>query len=101
MDADDYQSLTLRTAIYPDPNTIHGLNYTILAMCGEAGEVANRFKKVLRDDKGRLSPWARDDLIEELGDVMWYLARIASELDVSLSHVMNRNLAKLNARHHK
>lgn len=101
MDFNEYQTKTQNTAIYPGQNTVIGLNYSVVAMVGEAGEVANRFKKVLRDDKGRITPEARADLLEESGDVLWYLARICHELDSTLEFVAQYNISKLEERHRK
>lgn len=102
-----YQAMTETTAIYPG-NDVHwreypalareALSYTILGLAGEAGEVANTWKKAFRDDNGRLTTERREKMIGELGDVIWYVARIAWHLDIDLETVMRRNLAKLNAR---
>lgn len=101
MDFNEYQNKTQDTAIYPGQNTVVGLNYSVVAMVGEAGEVANRFKKVLRDDNATITTKSRDDLLEECGDVLWYLARICHELDSTLEFVARNNIAKLEQRHHQ
>lgn len=92
MDLNTYQQKAKATAIYPE--TI-GLQYTILGLAGEAGEVANLYKKVLRDDEGILTQEKRASLIDELGDVLWYLAMISEELDEDLETIAKYNLQKL------
>ena len=91
--ADDYQKSTKATAIYPRDQ---GILYTILGLTNEAGEVAGKYKKFIRDQ----SKWddVKEMLVDELGDVLWYAARLADELDFDLSEVMERNLAKLEGR---
>jgi NTP pyrophosphatase (non-canonical NTP hydrolase) len=96
MDLQAYQQQASRTARYPDV----GANpiYPTLGLCGETGEVAEKVKKVLRDDGGVFSDALRADLALELGDVLWYLARLASELDLDLAAIAEANLAKLASR---
>lgn len=96
MNANDYQDRALETAIYPD----RGANfvYPALGLVGEAGEVADKLKKVIRDNGGILTDPVRDAVAAELGDTMWYVAVLASELDYSLGEIMAKNLAKLNSR---
>jgi NTP pyrophosphatase (non-canonical NTP hydrolase) len=87
-----YQQNAAATAIYP--NTVK-LVYPILGLTGEAGEIANKYKKVLRDNGGVLTEEKRQDLIDELGDVLWYVAAIAKDINVQLSEVASRNVQKL------
>ncbi len=96
MDLQAYQAATAKTARYPDvgSNPI----YPTLGLCGEAGEVAEKVKKVLRDQGGEFSADSRAALALELGDVLWYLARLASELDLDLGAIAEANLAKLASR---
>ena len=91
--ANYYQSATKKTAIYPREQ---GVLYTILGLTNEAGEVAGKYKKFIRDG----SHWmdVRQMLIDELGDVLWYAARLADEIDADLSEIMERNLSKLKSR---
>lgn len=91
---DDYQDYASQTAEYP---VDAGLGYTILGLCGEAGEVANRYKKILRVGGG-MTPQRKVDLVDELGDVLWYVAMVARELGVPLSEVAARNINKLSER---
>ena len=64
-------------------------------MASEAGEVAGKLKKVFRDDGGKISPERREQLLSEVGDVLWYVAMVAMELGSSLSAVAEANLDKL------
>jgi len=101
MRASDYQSKTAQTAIYPGAGEIGGLVYTVLGLAGEAGEIANKTKKVLRDSDGVLEAGKREALVGELGDVAWYLAQTATELGVNLDDVFKDNLDKLKKRKEK
>lgn len=89
----DYQRAANETAIYP-----RGLDYPILGLAGEAGEICNKYKKVLRDNDGVISEDQEAELAKELGDVLWYVAQIATELNVDLDTVALVNLNKLNDR---
>jgi NTP pyrophosphatase (non-canonical NTP hydrolase) len=94
-DFDTFQSLCLETAIYP--NASKNLTYPIFGLVGEAGELANKFKKILRGDS-KLSPQKRDELIDELADCCYYLATVAFELGVSMSDLAVHNINKLRKR---
>lgn len=91
----DYQTQALTTSIYPDSQAI---TYPVLGLVGEAGELANQWKKVIRDDVGTLKPDRREKLIDECGDVLWYLASLAFDLGTDLETIAARNLAKLQSR---
>ena len=96
MDLNSSQTAALRTAIYPDK----GFNfaYPALGLSGEAGEVADKLKKVIRDDDGLLTDPVRDAVAKELGDAMWYLAVLAFEMDYTLEEIAQINIDKLNSR---
>lgn len=96
MDMDDYQRRAWSTAIYPDRG--HNFIYPALGLCGEAGEVAEKIKKALRDDEGRITHERREALVLEMGDILWYLAALARELDLNLGDIAAANIAKLSAR---
>ena len=93
MNINEYQKQASETAIYKDK-----LIYPTLGLAGEAGEIANKVKKILRDNSGELEEDVRQNLISELGDVLWYIAALATDLNVELSEVANKNIEKLNSR---
>lgn len=86
------------TAIYPESGSqsLTALMYAVLGLTGESGEVADKLKKVLREDKTLEE--AREGLIAELGDVLWYVHRVAAELGVPLEEVQGYNAEKLLSR---
>lgn len=96
----EYQNATDETARYPDAGegTIEALSYVVFGLVGEAGEIANKFKKVLRDHGGEITDEMADTLLAEAGDVLWYLARFATELDANLHNIAEDNIEKLLAR---
>ena len=96
MDLNQYQRQARSTALYPDlgSNPI----YPALGLCGEAGEVADKVKKVLRDEAGVFSDERRQAIAWELGDVLWYVSQLADELGCSLETVAQANLDKLASR---
>jgi NTP pyrophosphatase (non-canonical NTP hydrolase) len=99
MNLNEYQQQAASTAIYPEQGQQWGgLIYCALKLNGEAGEVADKIGKAIRDEGGLISDERRDALILELGDVLWYVANMALELSASLDQVAERNLAKLAAR---
>jgi len=92
----DYQERSRATAVYPDAGD--NLLYPTLGLCGEAGEVAEKVKKMVRDDGGVLSPERRAALSKELGDVLWYVAQLATEAELDLDAIAQDNLEKLDSR---
>ena len=96
MELADYQQRSRATAIYPDAGA--NLAYPALGLCGEAGEVAEKVKKAIRDDGGVLTAERRAALAGELGDVLWYVAQLATEAGLDLDEVAAGNLAKLRSR---
>lgn len=97
MDFNNYQFRAGMTAIYPKEG-LQGLLYTSLGLVSEAGEVAGKVKKILRDDASALSPERHEELVDELGDVLWYCAMVADELAINLGYVAARNIEKLEDR---
>lgn len=95
---DEYEKRADETANYPGKGRIAGFVYTVLGLSGEAGEVANKVKKALRDDGAEITLERKGQIIEELGDVLWYVAMSAKELGCSLSFVAEQNIKKLSAR---
>ncbi len=93
MDFNDYQKKSRKTAGYPAIG--HPVIYPTLGLANEAGEVAGKIKKVFRDKDGQISPETREALKAELGDVLWYIAQVATELGLSLDEVAEYNIVKL------
>ena len=91
----EYQSFAKSTAIYPQDQ---GLAYVALGLCGEAGEISNKVKKIIRDDHGRLTIEKQNLLADELGDLCWYIASMASELGLDLEVIHLNNMNKLKSR---
>lgn len=109
----NYQKLMTTTAIYPESNVVHphkgiiGANYIYpaLGLVDEAGEVAGKVKKILRDrvgqiknDDGILDPEVKDMMTKELGDVLWYLSQLAREFEIDLQDIANKNVEKILSR---
>jgi len=92
MNFETYQQATHQTAIYP-PDV--AALYTTLGLIGEAGEIANKVKKAIRDDGGQMSAERRAAVLDELGDVLWYAAELCTALDADLGEVAAANIAKL------
>ena len=88
---DLYENYASQTAIFPKEKA---LEYLALGLTSEAGEVAGKVKKIIRDGKGD-----KEAIAYEIGDVLWYCAVLASELGVSLNTIMQKNLEKLHDRH--
>lgn len=96
MEFNEYQNKARETAFYPDKD--NNFIYPTLGLVGEAGEVAEKIKKVLRDNDGIISEEKRLEVAKELGDVLWYLANLSVELNLSLETVASMNLEKLFSR---
>ncbi len=94
---DDYQRESRKTALYPP---ILGKNfvYPALGLAGETGEVVEKVKKIMRDKEGVLTEEDRERIAQELGDVLWYLTQLATELDLRLEDIARKNLEKLLSR---
>ena len=89
MTLNDFQSSAKQTALYPSQ---YGLIYTTLGLSGESGELAEKAKKMLRDDDGILTDNRRNAMKKELGDVLWYVASLATELDSTLQEIAEINI---------
>lgn len=94
----DYQHESRQTAIYTSRNVGNHLAYLALGVTGEAGEMADKVKKLLRDQEGAMSTEWKEAFIKECGDVLWYLAQCATELGVDFEHVAETNLQKIKDR---
>lgn len=95
MTLNDYQQRALGTAIYPANQR---LIYPSLGLAGEAGEVANKVKKILRDNNGQITDEICENIAGELGDVLWYVAVTARDLGMSLEQIASANIQKLEDR---
>ena len=89
----NYQMQARKFAIYPERMKI---TYPALGLAGEAGEVADKVKKIFRDDRDDAR--FKGEIAKEIGDVLWYCAALASDLDMSLSVIAKQNKDKLEAR---
>ncbi|MBQ6486633.1 nucleoside triphosphate pyrophosphohydrolase family protein [Candidatus Saccharibacteria bacterium] len=79
--------------------TENGLIEKVLGLPGEAGEAADKFKKIIRDKGGVISLSDREEIVKELGDVLWYVTMIAEYLEIPLSEVAQKNIDKLEDRY--
>ena len=96
MNFNDYQTKSRKTAKYPAIG--HPVIYPTLGLVNEAGEVAGKIKKVFRDKDGEINAETREALKAELGDVLWYMAQVATELDLTLDEIAEYNIEKLYSR---
>lgn len=95
MEFSEYQRASRRTAKYPREAW---LAYPALGLAGEAGEVAEQAKKAIRDDGAQISDERRAAMARELGDVLWYISQLASELGLELDAIARENVEKLLSR---
>lgn len=93
MNMNDYQQTAKTTNTMSDPS-LAPLYFT-LGLTGEAGEIAEKIKKIVRNHGGDFSKLDRDDIKKELGDVLWYLSMLATTFEISLDDVAQTNLSKL------
>ena len=91
-DLDMYQKVALTTAIYPREQAII---YPTLGLTGEAGEVANKVKKIIRDGSNKNDDNLVSEIKSEIGDCLWYIAVLASDFNIKLSDIASTNLEKL------
>ena len=97
-DLDMYQKVALTTAIYPREQAII---YPTLGLTGEAGEVANKVKKIIRDGSDKNDDSLVSEIKSEIGDCLWYIAVLADDIGCKLSDIANTNLVKLANRKEK
>ena len=93
---EDYQKESRKTWMYV--STEHAVTYPTLGLVNEAGEVAGKIKKILRDKAGKISKEDKEALKGELGDVLWYFTQLCTELGLTLEEVAEHNLNKLFSR---
>ena len=86
----EYQIKAVGFAIYP---ATHKVLYPTLGLCGEAGEIAEKVKKQVRDNH-----FNRHEVAKELGDVLWYLANLSNDIGYNLDEIANINIEKLTSR---
>lgn len=95
MDFNEYQFRTRLTATYPQDRAIE---YLVLGLASEAGEVAGKYKKIIRDNDGIITDELMLALADEVGDVLWYCSELATALKTNLGAIANRNVEKLQSR---
>jgi len=100
MNIREYQIWTRKTAKYPKESVEFepSMPYLVMGLAGEAGEVANKYKKIIRDKYGIMDDADVDAILDELGDIVWYIARIVDELGYGFEDLAARNHAKLESR---
>lgn len=96
MNMNDYQQLALRTARSKDDKD--ELFHLLLGLCGEAGEIAEKMKKIVRDKGSDFTQVDTDDLKKELGDVLWHIATIGNYFDIKMDDIATYNIEKLASR---
>jgi len=95
MTLNEYQNAAVKTAVY---GTGQQIIYPTLGLAGEAGEVADKVKKVLRDNDGVFTPELKEQIMFEMSDCLWYCAALARDLGYTLEEAAKKNLDKLNSR---
>lgn len=98
MQMDEYQAKSQSTAIYPPQFAVI---YPAMGLAGEVGETLNNLKKVIRDGDADFSKMPRAKIIGEIGDCLWYLTQLCTDLGLDLGFVAQANLEKLKARSQK
>ncbi len=96
MQFSEYEKMIVETAVYPDKGK--NFVYPTLGLVGEAGEVAEKIKKVLREESGVVTDEKKEEIKKELGDVLWYLAALSRELGFTIEDVAQKNIEKLASR---
>jgi len=96
MDFKEYQKESRKTAVYPKLGD--DFIFPTLGLAGEVGEVVEKVKKVIRDENGTMDSKSKEMIKKELGDVLWYMSQLASELGIDLDDIANDNINKINSR---
>jgi len=96
MEFDEYQKIARKTAVYSGAGK--NFAYPALGLCGEAGEVAEKIKRIVRDGRTAITDDETKELSKELGDVLWYVANLAHEVGLNLDNIAKENLEKLESR---
>jgi NTP pyrophosphatase (non-canonical NTP hydrolase) len=92
----EYQHYSRKTAIYPELGK--NFLYPTIGLFGECGEIAEKIKKIIRDKHNKVSKADKMEIKKELGDVLWYISALCSELKLSLNDVAESNISKLQSR---
>ena len=93
MSLNEYQQRAYGTAVYPGQDSPRGIEYTLFGALGELGEIANKYKKILRSEHNVYGH--REDLMDETGDAIWYLMAFLKELGYTFEEAGQYNLNKL------
>ena len=96
MNFEEYQKASRKTAFYP--NWGNNYIYPALGITSESGEVAGKVKKIVRDKGGLMSEQDKKEIGKELGDTLWYISQLATELGLSLNDLAEENINKLQSR---
>jgi len=96
MTFEEYQKLAKKTAVYPVIG--QSFIYPALGLAGESGEIMNKIKKIFRDDNGVLTDSRKKEIAKELGDILWYVAQVSTELGFSLDNIAVSNIEMLKSR---
>lgn len=91
----DYSNKAYKDFIFTEENA---MTVFTLGLCGESGEVAEKFQKVIRDQRGEITDEFKQTIKKELGDVLWYMNAIAKQLDIPLEDIAKANLDKIESR---
>ncbi len=92
----EYQKKSRETAVYQ--NLGKNYIYPLLGLAGETGEVVEKFKKLLRNNDGVIDKEFIESIKKELGDVLWYISQLSTELDIELDDIAETNIKKLKSR---
>lgn len=98
MDFDEYEKLARRTATFDGKQKEFELLYLTLGVAGEAGEIAEKVKKILRNDNGVITDEKREEIQREIGDVLWYLSQLSRVFGFKFSDAAKANIKKLKDR---
>ena len=96
MNFQEYQEQSRKTVVYP--NVGDNFVYPVLGIAGESGEVAEKVKKILREKNGVVDEDSQQEIAKELGDLLWYMSQLATELGISLDDVAQKNIMKTQSR---
>ena len=95
MEFNEYQEKASVTATFTGKQEEHQLMYLALGVCGEAGEIAEKVKKIIRNDEGVVSDEKRESIRSEIGDVLWYLSQLSRVLGIPFEDAAQDNIRKI------